>query len=453
MKKVLPLLLLLFGIAPYLNAQWTSAGNGTTYTMNDLVAASGGAVTNSGTTFTVNSDITIAAGDILKIDDQVSRIDAPGMLITIQGTMVCENTTRVGIYGTLTQHFSMRFEGATGCELKKLYFSDGAGIKLIESEVDFIDCKFLYFTRDYSGAVVDFFNCDPSFVDCVFMINNGAAISSPANGQGSPSIVNCTFDENVKDGVNSPQINLGPGSSDTIRIIGNNVDGTYCQGTVGGISIADLTGTGSTKALIQNNIVKNHRYGYNQQGMTIASVIEGNQFIDNNTEANPMNGGSGISIYGLSENCSAIIRNNVITGNLWGITSIYVNHVDLGTAEDWGHNVIHDNGNGGVVYDLYNNSTCDITAVGNDWGSTDEAVIEDHIFHQPDDASLGLVTYIPYVDETQVEELCLEELDLSECILYTLQGQRVSYGSLTPGVYIAVATRGSSKIAKKIIIK
>ena len=134
--------------------------------------------------------------------------------------------------------------------------------------------------------------------------------------------MNNHIEENVTDDLNSPQINLGPGGEDTIYIVGNEIDGAFGTHRVGGISVADLMGTGSTKVLLKDNHVTKGRYGYNQQGLTISSVIEGNQFIDNYYEDNPMNGGSGISIYGVDENNKAVLRNNVITGNLWGITVI-----------------------------------------------------------------------------------------------------------------------------------
>ena len=184
MRKIALLLTFSIGLWSMLNAQWVSPGNGTTYTLPDLVSVSNGAVTNTGTVFSFNSDITISQNDVLKIDNQVTRIDAVGVLITINGSVVCTNSLRVGIYGSMTQQFSMRFENATDCELKNMYFSDGSGIKVIESNVDFIDCKFVYFTRDYSNAVIDFMNCNPLIEDCYFLRNEGAAISSPANGQG-----------------------------------------------------------------------------------------------------------------------------------------------------------------------------------------------------------------------------------------------------------------------------
>lgn len=450
MKRILPILLLIIGLATTLNAQWVSPGNGTTYTLPDLVDVTEGVVTNGPDGFLVNADLTISTNDILKIDNQVARIDVDDALITINGSMVCTNNSRVKLYGlNETKHFSMRFENATDCYINKMYLSDGAGIKIIESDVTFNDVKFVYFTRDYSNAVIDILNCDPVISDCYFMLNHGSAISSPANGQASPQIMNCQFDTNVTDNQNTPQINLGPGGNDTIRIVGNEVYTIMAQWYVGGVSVADLMGTGSTKVLLKDNIIKEGRYGYNQQGANISSVITGNQFIDNNHEENPMNGGSGISIYGSSTNNKAVLRNNVITGNLWGITAIFLHDIDLGTEDDWGYNEIHDNGNGGMIYDLYNNASYDIMAVGNKWGSTDYDEIESHIYHQADDPSLGLVTFYPYVGSEGVEEYNLEstEIDLTKATIFTLTGQRVNYSeSLTPSVYLIVTSKGTKKI-------
>ena len=385
MKKVTLFLALFLAIIPMLNAQWVSPGNGTTYTFPDLVEVTEGTVTTGPDGFLINADLTISENDVLKIDNQVTRIDAAEVLITIHGSMVCSNANRVRIYGlNETQHFSMRFENATNCNLKNMYFSDGAGIKVIESEVTFDDVKFVYFNRGYCSGVLDIFNCDPVINNCFFMMNEGSAIVSPANGQSSPQILNCSFDANADvNGANSPQINLGPGGEDTIRIVGNEIDDQWASWHVGGISVADLMGTGSTKVLIKDNIINEGRYGYNQQGQTISSVITNNQFINNYHDDNPMTGGSGISIYGINENNKAILRNNTITGNLWGITVINAADVNLGTEDDWGNNEIHDNGNSGVVYDLE---------------------VEDHIFHQNDNPELGLVTFIPFVGYDAVEE-------------------------------------------------
>lgn len=470
-----------------MNAQWTSPGNGTTYTLPDLVVASDGAVTNTGTRFSINSDITISTNDILKIDQQVTRIDAVGVLITINGSMQCTNTARVGIYGDMDQNqqFSMRFENATDCLLKKLYLSDGCGIKLIESDVDFIDCKFVYFTRDYSNAVIDFMNCNPTIEDCYFLRNEGAAINSPANGQGSPRILNNQLEENVTADMNSPQINLGPGAEDTIYIVGNSIDDDYANHRVGGISIYN-PGIGETKVLVSGNYIVNGKYGYDQEGTNISSVVEWNQIRDNHFTDNPMLYGSGINIYCTDtiSNNKAVIRNNYITGNLWGITIINAADVDLGTEDDWGRNQIKDNGNSGVVYDLYNNSACDIMAVGNDWGTTSEAEVEERIFHQNDNPELGLVTYIPFIGYDAMNESTIRFFDVSpnpvsngvfnlvldddtpsQMVIYNLNGQvvisqqienkvnRINVNTLKSGIYFIEIKQDNNKTTKKLIIK
>lgn len=447
MKRLCLLIALVSGLVSAINAQWVSPGNGTTYTFPDLVEVTEGVVTVGENGFLVNADLTISTGDVLKIDNQVSRIDAPGVLITINGSMTCENTDRVKLYGTEANQFSMRFENATGCNIKMMYFSDGAGIKVIESDVTFDDVKFVYFTRDYSNAVIDVFNCDPTIKDCYFMLNHGSAISSPANGQSSPQIVNCAFDTNVTDNVNTPQINLGPGGNDTIRIVGNEIYTIMAQWYVGGLSIADLMGTGETKVLLKDNIIREGRYGYNQQGQTISSIIEGNQFLNNNHEDNAMNGGSGISIYGTSANNKAVLRNNVITGNLWGITAIYMHDIDLGTENDWGYNEIHDNGNGGMIYDLYNNSACDIMAIGNDWGTVKEEEIADHIVDQNDDPSFGLVTFIPYIGgDDGIGEIYEEANTLNDNLFYTVEGRCL--GNKLPENYKGVYILNGKKFVK-----
>jgi hypothetical protein len=329
-------------------------------------------------------------------------------------------------------------------------------------------------------------NCDPVFTNCEFDNNNGSAISSPANGQTSPQITNCIFDYNV--GTNQPHINLGPGSQDSIRIVNCTIQ--WGDNMAGGISIADLMGTGDTKILLKNNDINHNRYGYNQQGYHLSSTIIGNTFDQNNLETNPMNGGSGISIYGMDGNNKAYIRNNTITKNLWGITIINAADVDLGTEDDWGHNVIHDNGhlaNYGMDYlyfDLYNNTACDIMAVGNYWGTIDEQVIEEHITHQYDDPSLGLVTYIPFLDDDAIEEsentafavapnpisngsftLTLENAQSSEMVIYNLNGQFIksqkidnsvniiNVETLESGVYFIEVRNNEERIVKKIIIK
>jgi len=136
------------------------------------------------------------------------------------------------------------------------------------------------------------------------------------------------------------------------------------------------------------------------------------------------------------------------------------------------------------MYDLYNNSACDITAVGNSWGTTSEEMIENHIVHQNDDPSLGLVTFIPFIGYDAVNEvkttsfelwpnpvsndnftLTLEKATPSEMVIYNINGQliksqqidnkenNINVGSLESGVYFVEVKNIKGKVVKKIIIK
>ncbi len=490
MKKLYFSLVFILGLWSMLNAQWTSPGNGTTYTIEDLVEVSNGCVVwvDGNQQYRIENDLTISAND--KLDVNHSLYFNNNVTLTIKGSIEAINTDTyywLAFSGNSGVGGRIRLEDATGpCVFRRCYITQLDGLQVIESEVVFTDCHFQNFRCEQQSAAVNCMNCDPVFTNCEFDNNNGSAISSPANGQTSPQITNCIFDYNV--GTNQPHINLGPGSQDSIRIVNCTIQ--WGDNMAGGISIADLMGTGDTKILLKNNDINHNRYGYNQQGYHLSSTIIGNTFDQNNLETNPMNGGSGISIYGMDGNNKAYIRNNTITKNLWGITIINAADVDLGTEDDWGHNVIHDNGhlaNYGMDYlyfDLYNNTACDIMAVGNYWGTIDEQEIEEHITHQYDDPSLGLVTYIPFLDDDAIEEseniafavapnpisngsftLTVENAQPSEMVIYNLNGQliksqkidnsvnTINVETLESGVYFIEVRNNEERIVKKIIIK
>ena len=413
MKKIFSMLALTLAFVGSAKAQWTSPGNGTTYDLDALVAESNGSVVCFGElpysqerpVYRFMADVTISPNDHLLVPEH-NFIEFDDVTLTIQGSMIVENLhSDPGNFFDKSPenenaHPRIRIEGATGASMfESCVFLTFSGIQIINSEATFNNCQFNHFDTFHQSSAVNIMNCDPVFTNCSFYSNEGAAISSPANANSSPQILNCFFGYNVVDNTNQPQINLGPGAADTIRIVGCCIVGF--RDMSGGISIADLMGTGDTKILLKDNIVKNNRYGYNQQGYKLSSLIIGNQFMDNNLETNPNNGGSGISIYGMDTNNKAKLRNNLISGNLWGITTIYYHDVDMGTEDDWGYNVLFGNGNGGAEYAIYNNGYPDVYAIGNYWGYNEEEQIESVIWH-----SVGEVIWRPYY------ELHPEVLDL-----------------------------------------
>ena len=123
-------------------------------------------------------------------------------------------------------------------------------------------------------------------------------------------------------------------------------------------------------------------------------------------------------------------------------------------------------------------------AVGNYWGTTDIQEIEDHITHKNDDPNLGLVNYIPFLEDDNVSEsnttdfevwpnpvsnatftLTLENALPSELVIYNVNGQIVktqridnqtniiNIESLGSGVYFVEVRDISGKTVKKLLIK
>lgn len=160
---------------------------------------------------------------------------------------------------------------------------------------------------------------------------------------------------------------------------------------------------GDNIVTIEDNDIRGHRYGITTLGHQYVT-IKNNTIVDNQYETNAMNGGSGISIYDSNGVQTAIITGNRIEQNLWGITVIGGKEVNIGktenpAADDYnpGHNIFKDNGNGGKLYDLYNNTALTVYAQGNKWNVDQQTAdqIETVIFHKNDDSKLGEVIYMP----------------------------------------------------------
>lgn len=394
MKRIFIVLLGLFLINQGF-AQWVSPGNGQTYTLESLCTAAPSAVMSSSPGhYVISQNLTLSAGDLLTLESSAMSVFVnDGVSLTIGGSLQTATRSQILVFqgdSTQNNYFELRFEESSLNALKHVHFRYCQGIKLINSDITIDSCEFDHF----SNHVISYMNCHPIIRDSYFHDNQACAIQSAVNTDGCPKILNNVFYNNVLANTNNPQINIGPGTTDTIQIIGNRIEGVASTMS-GGIGIMNMYNPAVTKVLLKDNVITNNRYGYTQNGYRISSEIFDNQFIDNNLEVTPNNGGSGISIYGYDTTCAAKLRHNLITGNLWGITAIYYHHVDMGTAEDPGYNILYNNGNGGVDYELYNNANSNMDAVGNYWGCNNDAAAEEVIFHQADNPSYGLVNYLP----------------------------------------------------------
>lgn len=461
--------------------QWISPGNGTTYTLRDLVAVSGGCVTHAtgSGAYHINHDLTIAPHDRLTVvPDDFADIDADAggllchgnVLLTIQGALDIE-CGGIDVYLEPDSVSRLRVVLDHGTEpsrfvrAKMFYLS---GIQVIESEVAFDDCMFQSFDKTETSGAVQYRDCDPIFTGCIFQGNYGSAISGV---NGSPQIDQCEFRYNVLSKEVMSQLDFCQGGDDTLRILNSRVIGLYPL--VSGIHLTDQPGRSDTKVLLQGNFIADNRYGYLQQGDRIDALLRDNEIVCNRIAPDPTSNASGVSVIGASEQCKATLRHNLIQSNSWGVTVFEEGVVDLGTDDDFGRNIIYENHHNhdgdDQTFALYVGGSHDVSAVGNYWGGTTEAFAESVIYHRPDlGDDHGLVSYSPIltVNDWTVEEtpsaaakvypnptegnvtLCMEQADGFSYEVFNPMGQRVLHGHadsstttldlgpFAPGIYL-----------------
>lgn len=383
-------------------AQYVTPGNNLSLSLDQLVSLSGGVVSFSNNTYFVNSALTIAATDTLRINQPAVVRVASGIRIEVSGTIISDPVSGMVYFTAIdtttasTNFRGFRFDNSQGNVFRNTDVSYGGGLQLIASSALFEYSSFRKNGSSNVSAVITYSASSPIIRYCLFYENARSAIGSGANVTGSPHIIGNILIRNTTDNSNRPQINIGPGAADSIYIISNYIEGFYTM--AGGIGISNLLSTGSTKAVVRDNYVVNNRYGYAQIGNNISSVITDNYFGGNNIQGLPASGGSGINFQASGSGNTAIVRRNIITGNLWGVTIQSSANPNFGTANDPGGNIFYENGNTGDIFALYNNTALPVTAIGNYWGTNDPLEAEAYIFHQPDQASLGLVTYLPILE-------------------------------------------------------
>ena len=486
MKKQTYLLSLLLILSYFCQAQAPQTRDGQSYTLTTLCTEYPEAVQClSPNHFHISQNLTLLAPDTLILEANDEKLSfSDGVIITISGTLLtADRIEPILIQGDSArdQYFELRFENAAQSLLSKAHIQFCKRILLINSNIMIRGCEFDHF----SDHVVSYMNCSPIIENCLFHDNQSCAIQSAVNTDGCPQILYNTLYNNVLGNTNNPQINIGPGTTDTIRIIGNRIEGV-ASNMSGGIGIMNMYNPDVTHLLLKDNVITRNRYGYTQNGYRISSEILDNQFIDNNLEVNPNNGGSGVSIYGYDTTCTAKMRRNLITGNLWGVTAIYYHHLDMGTTSDYGYNLLYNNGNNGVDYELFNNANSELWAVGNYWGCDSEEAAEEVIFHQFDDASYGLVHYTPiYVPSSEsVPDPFLTEINLvpnpvsngyftmenptGEILkwqIFSSNGQRMMFGEaqpgtcrivtkgLRPGVYFVQIQKANTFVTRKLVVQ
>lgn len=462
-------------------AQYATPNDGKTYRIADLDALTD-VITFDQTTnrYELTDDLTISVNDTFLSDTDYTLVIADGKLITIAGT-IDVNAPKEVLFtsdnpGT-TYFKGIRIEEGATASFNHFKMVYGGGIRSLNESFIMNNSEISYQYGGIStGGAINFSRGNPIIKNSTFKFNKTPVVGSGANQSVALTFENNHLEGNNQDNSNRPQINMGPSGENQTTIIRNNtIIGNRANTRVGGISVSSLLNVVSF-AQIENNTIRDNRYGITITGVTAGGNIINNIIENNNTENLPNSGGSGISISqtATTPKTSVTIKGNTIKGNLWGITII-----GNGTNIDMtnGNNVFENNGNTGVDYALYNNSANDIPAKGNCWDPilTDQRV-ENVIFHKPDNPALGLVDYSNYVCLLGTNEVKLDKIKLypnpnngtftvdtkekSPYQIFDINGRLIHQGelkigqnnvqtNLPKGVYILKTNQTSSKILVK----
>ena len=375
-------------------AQYNSPNNSLNWNLDSLVKYSSGAIIKNATNYQVLQDVLISATDTISIN-QNERIEfAFDIELEIQGSLIINPTDSVVITAIdSTQLYKpLRFDGSNSSYFNKCIIEYGGGFNVLNSNFTIENSEFRY-NADGSSGAIDLFRSNLIIRNNYIHDNVGPAISSGANIASAPQIISNRIVNNVSGGSNKSQINFGTSGNDTIKILKNTIIGSHTN--AGGIAVLAI---GSFQAQIDSNLINNNRYGIAILSSPSHTIISRNTITDNDIQNNPNLGGSGINFNGNSNN-KAIISENTISGNLWGITIQGTAKPNIGNlrSSDYniGKNYFGSNGNGGNLYNIYNNTPDSIFAQNNRWEAANLTALENTISHKVDNSSLGYVLYTP----------------------------------------------------------
>ena len=416
---LLTLLLSLSAISA--NAQNTPSGfrtngDGSTYSFAKLSQTEGSGVSFSDGCYLVEKNDTISANDKFELDADIRVKFADKTTFVIMGeanlTVPDEHSTTLTRISDEATPYSIKIDNQTGATVRNVVF-EYLGLESVSTGAVNVNlCAFKNHNGNSAAALYFISNGEESTISkSTFELCEKAAIGSSANASQPMNIIDCTFMRNSTRNGNIPQINV---TASKMLIEGCIIDGDpnslKSNNKVGGIGISNFMSFSETSTIIRNCTITNNRYGIGTVG-PVQVRIEGNTILNNNHEDNPMNGGSGISLYDPYRLTNAIIAGNTIKGNHWGITIIGCKDVNVGqpnntSIDSPGNNQFGDNGFNDERYDLYNNSTITVYAQNNTWGVDEQTPekIESVIYHKADDATLGKVFYLSDEQEAGISQ-------------------------------------------------
>lgn len=401
MKKIIIILCVLL-LSSLSFSDYNTPGTGKSWNLDSLVVYSSGAVTFSSGAYYLNDDtLTISRTDTLKILNNAKLYFPNLSMLYIKGTLIIDppDSVKFTALDTNQLYKGIVLDSAHSSVLRNLIFEYANSIRMLDCSPLIDSCKIRknkYYATGMQSGAISLFRSNATISNCEIVYNVRAAIVGGANIANSPTIINNLFMGNNTSDYNTSQINLGAGGSQPI-VIKNNM---ILRASTNSGAIAFLPVGTIPSLIIENNVIKNNRYGIALLAGGINAYINNNIIDSNNTQGSPNLGGSGLNFAGAWSTSSIIATRNTIRWNLWGVTIQNTAKPNLGNLQnsdttDIGLNIIYGNGNTGVIYDLYNNTPDSIKAENNYWGTMNPDSVEAHIFHKPDNPALGFVDYLP----------------------------------------------------------
>lgn len=476
MKKLYTIALSIMASIAATAANYTTAGDGTVYTLQSLSRIAGSGVTQEGTAFTMADSITIAAGDKFVLDAGSTLLMGNKVVFNILGDAdfapsATATITRASASAKPGQ-IEFRKDSATVNVGNVVW--DYVGMKSFGTAtvLNIDNCQFhnyVYVNRVSGPIGVTGQGSKVSITNCHFGPSQYSSVGGAANLLASYRVENCVFDKSQQVNRNTPMLNLQQGDSIIIR---NNVfRGDSTKNLVGAISVSNMLGMDADLyVLIEGNTIDSCRYGINIQGhfkdATIRdNTIRHNKYVRNN-DANQ--GGSGIAIYDSSKSLNLKVSGNTIVDNLWGITVMGGGNINLGKIEvdgtaltvdspeyNEGKNTFSGNGNNGTAYDLaFASGTSYLTvyAQNNRWTPSPMTAesIEEVIDHQVDNSGEGLAIFTPWLQDeaSAISKPEVVAAGVGAEAIYSVDGQRLS--QLRSGLNIVRMSDGTTR---KVLIK
>jgi parallel beta helix pectate lyase-like protein len=348
-------------------AEYATPGNSLVYTLDDLIAVSAGTLEYQEPLYIINDRLTISENDTLVVSSQSIIIRFHDFdnnicpMLQVEGKLIADDMNIGSLQEDLDNFLPVR--------------GIWIGAASVTAEAEFTSCTF---RKIQSVTVRNNANVEikkSKFEECTKV---GLHAFSGAN----LTVTDTTFNQSpvhiMESTIKMENCSFVQASVSLTEVSGD----SYIRG-------CDFVDSGNIAIYIQdgspfdvsNNRILNCLYGVSVYGNSTARFQK-------NVIKNSVNGG-----IVTGDEAAPLFRENIISENAlnpprcdgsFSLPAIFVmgsSNADFGSSEDPGKNTIQNN-----IIALYHAGTSDINAIGNCWGVSSKADLENIIYHKVDDA-------------------------------------------------------------------